>query len=427
MFYLIKKLGSNFLISRSLIVISASFLSNIFGYLFQLGAGRYFSPVEYGILVTLFSISGIIPLFLIFLTNGIPKLVAEIKDIDYPRKVSSLFYSVMVVNVSITIVIIFVLFAGIQLISDFTRIYDFKILTSFIFALSAGLLIISIAPFLQGLMRFKAYAFAKNAAAVLKLLVLIIVAFFGLGISSIFSGLAITTIFVGITSYYLLSRNVISKFYEFNFIEINKLIKYSLGGALGLIGITAMMYIDVILVKHYFNPLYAGLYSSLAVIGRIIFYAASPVAIVMLPICAERYMKGMNYMKPFTMSILISSTISGLILTIFILFPDFLVSLLMGDKYIAIADYLPIYGVYMFSYTLLGILTWFFIAISKFLISSSAIVAPLLQVILIFFFHNDIKTVILISCISIGIVILFQSSMLAKIYIKNRSKSDTLN
>ncbi len=197
-----------FLLSRSLMVIIASFTANIFAYLFQLVSGRYFSKEDYGILVALFSLSGIIPLVVQFFISGIPKLVAEIKDTDYPIRISSLFYTIFKINATITLVILVLMLIFKNAIAKFLNITDISVMNPFIFAVSAGILTLFMVPYVQGLMRFKAYSFITLLAAVSKLTVALVVLFLGLTLKDIYWGLTFTTLLIGIISYKVLLKNL---------------------------------------------------------------------------------------------------------------------------------------------------------------------------------------------------------------------------
>jgi len=101
---LLNQWKKQFLLSRSIIVITSAMLGNIFAYLFQIISGRYFDIENYATLVALFSVSGIITLFISFLANGIVKTVSEIKDVDYPKRISALFFTILRINLVIAFI-----------------------------------------------------------------------------------------------------------------------------------------------------------------------------------------------------------------------------------------------------------------------------------------------------------------------------------
>ena len=167
-----------FVISRSFIVVAVSMISNVFAYIFQLITGRYFSVEEYGQLTSLFALSGIIPLTLTAFTGAIPKLVAEIKDKDYPREISKLFFTLLKFHLLIGILILGIMILQQNQIAEYLQINNNTLIVYFSFAVASGMTFSFIAPFMQGLMRFKALSAVTFITALTKFLVGIYVVYF---------------------------------------------------------------------------------------------------------------------------------------------------------------------------------------------------------------------------------------------------------
>lgn len=404
-----------YFLSRSAIVIGASLFSNFFSYLFQLISIRYLSIEDYSRLIALFSLSGIIPLIILPITSGIPKLVAEIKDEDYPNRISSLFFSLFKVQIGVTIVVFSIMLIFNKQIGNYLNIHDNRLIITFIFAVAAGMLTSIIIPYLQGLMRFKAYSFMLLSNGLLKMLVALFVAIIGLGVVEIFGGLFLGTLLIGATGLLLLKKNLINKIKEFDIEDIKQLIKYSIGGALAIIGISLINNNDVILVKHFFDENTAGMYGSLSVIGKIVYYAATPVVIVMLPIISNQYKKGGDYKKPFLLSLALGISISTSIALLYWLFPTQLIILLFGTKYVEASNLLPLFGIYMITYTILTVLTWFLFGISKFKIASLAFIAALIQIAGVYIYNDTLAHIIWVSILACGTMSLLMGIYSAKI------------
>ena len=392
--------NKNFILSRSAIVIAASMISNIFAYVFQLLAGRYLSIEDYGKLTSLFSLSGIIPLSIGIFLGALPKLVAEIREDDYPNRISKLFFTLAYFSTASFVVVTLALLLFKQQIANYLNIAELDLIEMFALAVGSGILTYFLAPFLQGLMRFKAFSFVTILAASLKLTVALSVLYFALGVKDIFTGLAITTFIVGAVSVWTLKKNLRLKLEKIDWIDFKTLTKYSLYSSLGLVGLNIMQNVDLIVAKNLFDEITAGLYGSTTVIGKIIFYAASPVSIVMVPICSEKFKKGQNFVKPFMASIGIALFIclSGLLVYTFA--PTLMINILFGEKYLGVIEYLSLYSIYMLVYTLMNFLCLFLISISRFRLSSLPLFAAIVQYISIQFFANSIHDIIIFSIIA---------------------------
>ncbi len=405
---LLKKIwiGNSFILSKSFLVVFVSLMANAFAYLFQLLTGRYFSLEEYGQLNALFSLSGIIPLAVGIFISATPKVVAEIKDHDYPNRISALFFTLLYFETGISLVIIGVMLLFSGFIGDYLNISNIDLIRIFSVAVAAGIFTTFLNPFLQGLLRFKAYSFSLFLTAALKLAVAVVVIYLQLDVASIFIGLTVTTLIMGLIVVLALRKNIVNKFGEFAKADFRKLIYYSLASSLGLIGLNMLQNIDLIEVKHFFDEATAGIYASTSVIGKIVFYAASPVGIVMLPICSEKYIKGENFIKPFASALAIALFVSGCITVGYMLFPEAVINILFGSRYLSARDLLPQYAFFTLTYTILYIVTLFLISISKFKASSLPMISVLVQYFGIKLFADSPSTVIYISTISILIVVI---------------------
>ena len=397
---LIEIYKNSFIISRSSIVIVSSLFASVFSYLFQFLSARSLSVEEYSELVSLFSLSVIIGTIMLVFTNGTTKLVAEIKSIDYPFRLSRFFFSLM----KLVLVTTFFVFIGMiffqKQIGAYLNIQNYKLIYIFAVAVVFGNINTALGPVLQGLQRFKAFSFYNIFNAFTKFLVALIVLYFSLTVIETFWGLVISTVLSIALGAFLLRKNLKLDLKAFDKVDIETLVKYSIGSILILAGLNFLQNNDVILVKHYFDSNTAGIYASLTVIGRIIFFAASPVSIVMLPICAERYKHGGDVVKPFLVSLSISAFISLCGVFVYWLFPKLVIGILFGQKYLVAEPYLPLFGAFMFVYTLLYLFGTFFISISKFKQGSLMLVGAIIQILGIHFFHENLYQVITISIIA---------------------------
>lgn len=404
---LLNQWKKQFLLSRSIIVITSAMLGNTFAYLFQIISGRYFDIEDYATLVALFSVSGIITLVISFLANGIVKTVSEIKDIDYPDRISSLFFSILKINLIIAFFAIFFFLIFKNQVASYLNIENSNLLIVFGFATGAAAIASQFLPFLQGLQRFKAFSALSVITAFSKFAVAGTVALLGLKLIDTFLGLGITTLLVALAGYLLLKKNIKTKFNTFDKEDLKLVIKYALGGFVALGAINLIQNVDVILVKHFFTKLDAGIYSSVVIIGRIVFFVSAPVGMVMLPIVSEKFKKGENTTKLFATAAGLTTLLAGTVSAIYWLIPGLVIKILFGHKYIVAIDYLPLFSIFMLVFSLLSLISFYFIAISRFKWASTPIIAAILQFIGISIYHNDLYSVIYASivAVSVGLIV----------------------
>ena len=396
----LKKYLRNALIISTLVVVSSSLFANFFSYLFQLLIGRALNIADYGVVIAMFSVYSIIGVPFGIIANAITKIVSEVKDTNYPKDVSYFFYSIFRINFVLSVCIGIGIYFLRDYLADYLNISDTSIFFSFSLFLFFSLVFTFNKSFLQALKRFKALSLETFALAFSKFLVAVIVLYLGLGINEIFYLLSISLLIGGLVGFALLSKNIHRSFRQFKKRYLKKIATFSLFSSFTFFGVNLIFNNDLLLVKHLFSSEMAGFYSSAAVIGRIIFYGVSPIAMVLFPICAERFFKKEDYLTPLIKGIVVVFILSFMGFLILYFFPSFVVRILFGDKYITAIGFLPLYALYMVPYSMVSILGWLLVAISKLKEGSVALVFAGIQYFSIkLFFNQNIYQVLYVSII----------------------------
>lgn len=160
---------------------------------------------------------------------------------------------------------------------------------------------------------------------------------------------------------------------------------------------------DMLFVKSFFSPEQAGLYGAMLTIGRIIFFVGGAVPLVMFPVIAN--LKNDLSLRRHTVLLKSVGLMSALALPasmVIALFPEFVIKILVGIKYLSIAPYLPIFSLAMICFTLLTVLSQYFLALAK---RRGLVVLSLaagLEIICLFLFHQSIWQIIYSLCAVFG-------------------------
>lgn len=117
-------------------------------------------------------------------------------------------------------------------------------------------------------------------------------------------------------------------------------LKYAAVAFVGLLTITLMMSIDVIAAKHYFDARTAGLYAGIATVARIVFFLATPIAQVLMPL-VQIGKPARENRALLLRSLGLTVVICGGFVGFCALFPAFIIKILMGVDYITYASLLP--------------------------------------------------------------------------------------
>jgi O-antigen/teichoic acid export membrane protein len=166
--------------------------------------------------------------------------------------------------------------------------------------------------------------------------------------------------------------------------------------------------IDIILVKHFFAAEQAGLYAAVALVGRVLYFAAWSIVSAMFPISAaskDEENKVHVLLLPFMIVLLMS--ISFII--VLALFPEFIIHLVVGEGFHYAAPYLSLYaaatGLYALSVVLMTYEMSRKIANTGWiqLIFSGALV------LLIYMLHSSLRQVIVVQIVLMLLMLLVVS------------------
>lgn len=156
---------------------------------------------------------------------------------------------------------------------------------------------------------------------------------------------------------------------------------------------------DILIVKHFFNSKEAGLYASLALIGRVVYFIIWMLVMVLLPKVIQAKQDGKNPEK-----ILNNYLKTILILTITLVafcyaFPKTIITLLFGEQYISLSYLLYKYALATSLFALANVFVYYFLSLSKYRPVIIAMVFGVLQVVLLFNFHTSLNQVVHIQII----------------------------
>ena len=263
-----------------------------------------------------------------------------------------------------------------------------SLLLSLILPINMGLL--------QGLQRFRYLGINGILSGVLRLAFGVLLIYIGLGINgAILAGIIPIFVMILITFYPI--KFLFDKTIEYDKGRYTKeILLYSLPTTLAALCFTGLLNIDLVLVKHFFNPEEAGNYAAVAILGRSIFYLPGAIILAMFPMVSESHTLNKDTHGLLNKALLFTLLLSGVGLILFSIFPSQLMGLLMGKKFIAAAPLLRIFGFAMLPFALLNIVINFNLAKHSTKFVYTLVLGCLLEVFLLYIFHNLLVHVIYI-------------------------------
>lgn len=406
----------------SLVVLVGTLGGSFLNYLFHLVMGRLLSPAEYGVLVSLFSLLYIVGVPGAVLGTTAAKFASKYKAKgDFKAVTEALVWTSKVILAS-GLTLLFLSFLFRCQIAGFLRISN--PLLPVLFSVFIVLLILGSVPtgFLQGLLRFKAFSFISFLGPLLKLLLGVGLAALGFGVFGVTWGLILSSILITIITLALLKKNLRFPFLESSFV-VSDLLQYALPTTVILLALTSFYNADVVLVKHFFSPEEAGIYSSVVTLGRIIFFGLSSVGVVMFPVASEKYESGRDPSAVFVNSLKLVGLGALLAVVLYSSFPGLLVRILFGEAYIGVVPYLGLFALFMALYSLVNLLVQFFLSIREMRIAGPLCALAAIQALALWFFHGSLLQVIRVNIA----VAVFSLVALGFYYLWGKKQLSTIN
>lgn len=369
---------------------------------FHIIMSRKLGPSEYGTLASLLSLSSITLISLSAIGFIVARFISYFRtreqydNMKYLAQWSFIVFfflglAVFILNILISRII--ARYLGIS--QPLIIIFGLVIWISFLVPIIEGIF--------RGLQEFSKLSNYKIADAFIKLLICSIIVFIGLETKSIIVGLAIASAITIILSIILLRRVYITKPYKMNLKDIYV---FSIPVFIAFISLAVLSYIDIILVKHFFDENTVGRFAASGILAKIVFGISIGGASVMFPKIVELYSNGEEYLSTFknTLKVFI---VPGILITLFLaIFPGFFSKLFFGNQYKM--DYmLSIYaiGILMLSISVLFII--YNLAVKRYSFIPALIICPIILIMLINLFHNSLYSVALSIMIVDAALLLF--------------------
>lgn len=398
-----KKIFRAELVKGSFYIMVASTAGGFMAMLFNLFLTRKISPAEFGIYNSLVSFFTLITVF----SQSIMTVIAQYATPLLARKEigkAAYLYGVSIKYILIICGIMFLIIIGSSgILGSFLHISG-----SSYFLLVAALVSLTYFgiinnAFLQGLLKFGFMAWTGLVGSVSRLLFGIIVVSLGFHILGALGSLLFAALVPLCIGFYPLRFLIFSKKTHVMFSK-KDVFYYALSVSIITFSLLSFTSTDIILVKHFFNPIDAGLYSEMSLVGKAIFYFSAPISTVLFPLIIKRYHQGDDFLKTFYSALLLVFFPSTAITLFYFLFPHFTLSLFLGGKF-GLSPFIGYYALFISVFSLLNVTVTFLLSLKKISIMFPMACGALLQVLCISFFHANFFQVIFSSLIITSILL----------------------
>jgi len=176
---------------------------------------------------------------------------------------------------------------------------------------------------------------------------------------------------------------------------------------------------DVILVKHYFTAQEAGLYSSMALLGRAVFFATWSLVTVLFPKVIEKENKGESHIELFWSSLMIVASIGGSMVLGSYLFGEQIMLLAFGRAYVSVSNYLWLYCLLTTMFACANVFVYYYMSLGKYIPVFISILIGFLQIYFLTVYHSDLAQVLFVQ-LALMLVMLLSMVVYQRINLNSR-------
>jgi len=390
------------LLSGTVVVTIGILTASFFSYLLQFFLGRTLSVEEYGTFNALLSLMYLVGVPSGVFATAIIKVSSELLAKEQFGKLTSLFRRLILYFVIIGAISSLSIILLRNILSNYLNISQTSLFVAF--GLFLGVSYIMVAPnaYLQGLLRFKAYAVQAGFIGFFRFLFPSLFVLLGFGVIGVFAGMGLAVLFVFPLSLLLLKKNF-KKVRKLDLSDsLTRILRFSVPVLFINFGMMFLNNVDVIMVKKFFSSTQAGHYAGTVTLGKILLFGASTVTTVTFPQISVLYTKGAGYFEKFKKMFLLQLLLVFCGVLIFTIFPRVLTLLFFGSTFENSIAYLPRFSLFVGAYVLVNFFILFYLAIERVKVVLFLLPATIIQFILLNLSHAN-----LIQIINVNIYVTF--------------------
>ncbi|WP_276167527.1 oligosaccharide flippase family protein [Zobellia alginiliquefaciens] len=181
---------------------------------------------------------------------------------------------------------------------------------------------------------------------------------------------------------------------------------------------------DVLLVKHYFEPMEAGLYASLALIGRVVYFVAWMFVMLLLPVVVQKQKDGEPTAPILFKYVSYIGLLSAAIVVVCYIFPELIITLMFGDSYIAMSSLLWQYALATSLFAISNIFAYYFLSLDHYVPVILSGILGLSQIVLVVLYHESLESVVHMQLIAMTLLLVVQLVYFANKELRSKSVAE---
>ena len=402
---ILKEFFNDVVVKHGSVLFLASVLCNIFNLAFWLFMIRRLDHVEYGILNSMVSFLAIISFPSLVLQTVLARYFAEFQAEEKRSHIQALFRAFFRRIAFLIGIFSSLIFVFSPQIAGFLRLDSSVFVRISVFGIvSSAFLVLTIST-MQGIYLFQRMALNSIFFGFSKLVFGVVFVFGGLQALGGFLGFVVAELVTFVFSLFQLPSWIyqLSKRHykeQKPFIRLKEIYGYFVPVSVALIAYTLFINIDVILVKHFFSESQAGLYSIAQTVGKILLYLSSSIALVFFPVTVRQAIQKRSSLPLLKKSLFFVGTLTAIVIIFTFSFPVFMLKLISGR---ALPACVPLVRYVIFPmglFSIVYIFIFYNLSLGNKQFITRIFIIALLQIVLIFLFHQTLFDVIAILLLS---------------------------
>lgn len=405
--FLSKKFLKQELVKGSIYIFIGSIFANIFNFLFNLFMSRNLVVEDYGILTSIISLIGLVVTPVAAIIPTVVNFAGSRFAKEEYGEVRLFFLKIIKPLILVGFIFLFCFIIFTKTIGDFFHIKEEFLIVITGLIVFLGYVGIVNSGLLQAKIAFKFISISNFVSSLFKLIAGVSFVILGFKLKAVMWAIFISSAIPFVISFIPLKFLFKSQGHISDKIHFRELFSYGVPSSLAALGLTSLISMDILLVKHFYDPLQAGIYAGLSLVGRVIFFFTAPVGTVMFPLVVQKHERRENHNNIFKLSIVLVFIPSIIISIFYFLFPDFAIGFFIKNKvYLSAASLLGLFGVFITMYSLASLFVYYFLSINKTKVYIPVLFCAIVQALLITLYHDSLFEVVIISLIVSAILLI---------------------
>lgn len=389
----LKRVFADDFVRSGAMVFGATVGSNAFNYVFHFVVSRALGPAGYGAVTSLISLVALASIPASVLSMVIVRFAAQFHALGESGKLAALYARVVQAG--------FVLFPAVLLaavllrdaLSSYLRLGDPVLAVLCGVILAAALLNTIARSIVQGVQDFRRYVVSLMVETAGKALFGIVLVELGFGVRGATTGYLIAVV-ASLAYTFSAVRAHTSAAREPLHMDLRRLLQTAGAIGLGSAATTVLTNVDVVLVKHYYDPHTAGLYGVLSLTGKVVLFVLGTLPTVLLPKASAHASRGESPLHFLYRAFAAAGAISAVALAVTLLVPGLAIRALAGGAFTSVAPLLAEYTLAMVFLGAATIVAAFKIALHRFDFVAGLWAAIVLEIGLVAVFHDSLASAV---------------------------------